>query len=130
MLIACKCMPLCQKLDCDIKSEPPYLATTFNILITLNFMQWPRACNSMSKSQPTSTPNQHKLTQQFHTKFNQLKHESKLNKCSIYIPTLDPLLEEYYCTSYNTWKWLQQAHDWTSTNTLKIDQGHIVWQLE
>jgi hypothetical protein len=28
MLIACKCMSLCKKLDCDVKSEPPYLATT------------------------------------------------------------------------------------------------------
>jgi hypothetical protein len=28
MLVACKCMPLCKKLDCDAKSEPPYLATT------------------------------------------------------------------------------------------------------
>jgi hypothetical protein len=28
MLIACKCMPLFKKLDCDAKNEPPYLATT------------------------------------------------------------------------------------------------------
>jgi hypothetical protein len=28
MLRACKYMPLCKKLDCDAKSEPPYLATT------------------------------------------------------------------------------------------------------
>jgi hypothetical protein len=28
ILIACKCTPLCKKLDCDAKSEPPYLATT------------------------------------------------------------------------------------------------------
>jgi len=28
MLIACKCMPFCKKLDCDTKNEPPYLATT------------------------------------------------------------------------------------------------------
>jgi hypothetical protein len=76
MLIACKCPTLYQKLDCDTKGEPPYLATTLNTLITLEFMQWPRTCHSMSKSQPTSTPNQHKLAQQFHTKFNQLKHES------------------------------------------------------
>jgi hypothetical protein len=27
MLIACKCMPFCKKLDFDTKSEPPYLAT-------------------------------------------------------------------------------------------------------
>ncbi len=27
MLIACKCMPLYKKLDCDTKNEPPYLAT-------------------------------------------------------------------------------------------------------
>ncbi len=27
MLITCKCMSLCKKLDCDAKSEPPYLAT-------------------------------------------------------------------------------------------------------
>jgi hypothetical protein len=29
MLIACKCTPLCKKLDCDAKSEPLYLTTTF-----------------------------------------------------------------------------------------------------
>jgi hypothetical protein len=29
MFIACKCMPLCKKLNCDAKNEPPYLATTF-----------------------------------------------------------------------------------------------------
>jgi hypothetical protein len=29
MLIACKCTPLCKKLDCDAKNEPTYLATTF-----------------------------------------------------------------------------------------------------
>jgi hypothetical protein len=28
MLIVCKCMQLCKKLDCNLKSEPPYLATT------------------------------------------------------------------------------------------------------
>jgi hypothetical protein len=28
MLIACKCTPLCKKLDYDTKNEPPYLATT------------------------------------------------------------------------------------------------------
>jgi hypothetical protein len=28
MLMACKCTPLCKKLDCDAKIEPPYLATT------------------------------------------------------------------------------------------------------
>jgi len=28
MLIACKRMPLCKKLDHDAKSEPPYLITT------------------------------------------------------------------------------------------------------
>jgi len=27
MLIICKCMPLCKKLNYDAKSEPPYLAT-------------------------------------------------------------------------------------------------------
>ncbi len=27
MLITCKCTPLCKKLDCDAKNEPPYLAT-------------------------------------------------------------------------------------------------------
>ncbi len=38
MLIACKCMPLWQKLNCDTKSEPPYLATTYRLcgLSTLN----------------------------------------------------------------------------------------------
>jgi hypothetical protein len=29
MLITCKCTPLCKKLDCDAKIEPPYLATTY-----------------------------------------------------------------------------------------------------
>jgi hypothetical protein len=113
------------KLDWNAKSEPPYLATTLNTLITLNFMQWPRAYNSMSKSQPTSTLNQHKLAQQFHTKFNQLKHESKLNKCSIYIPTLDPLLKESYRTSYNTWKWLQQMHNWKECHNKLSFLGRI-----
>jgi hypothetical protein len=28
MLTTCKCMPICKKMDCDAKSEPPYLATT------------------------------------------------------------------------------------------------------
>jgi hypothetical protein len=28
VLIACKCMPLCKRLNCDTKSEPPYFATT------------------------------------------------------------------------------------------------------
>ncbi len=28
MFITCKCTPLCKKLDCDTKDEPPYLATT------------------------------------------------------------------------------------------------------
>jgi hypothetical protein len=28
MLITCKHMPLCKKLDCGTKSEPPYLVTT------------------------------------------------------------------------------------------------------
>ncbi len=28
MLIACKCMPFCKKMDCDTKSEPHYHATT------------------------------------------------------------------------------------------------------
>jgi hypothetical protein len=28
MLIACKCAPLCKKLNCNSKSEPPYIATT------------------------------------------------------------------------------------------------------
>jgi hypothetical protein len=27
MLIACKCTPLCKKLNCNAKSEPPYLVT-------------------------------------------------------------------------------------------------------
>ncbi len=30
MLIACKSMSLCKTLDCDAKSEPPYLATNHN----------------------------------------------------------------------------------------------------
>jgi hypothetical protein len=29
MLIACKCTPFCKTLDYNAKSEPPYLATTF-----------------------------------------------------------------------------------------------------
>jgi len=29
MLITCKCTPFYKKLDCDVKSEPPYLVTTF-----------------------------------------------------------------------------------------------------
>ncbi len=28
MLIACKCTPLCKKLNCKAKNEPTYLATT------------------------------------------------------------------------------------------------------
>ncbi len=28
MLIACKCTPLCKNLDCDVKSDPLYFATT------------------------------------------------------------------------------------------------------
>jgi hypothetical protein len=28
MLVSCKCTPLCKKLDYNVKSEPPYLATT------------------------------------------------------------------------------------------------------
>jgi hypothetical protein len=39
MLIACKCTTFCKKMDCDTKSEAPYLATTFNnglILFTTN----------------------------------------------------------------------------------------------
>jgi hypothetical protein len=28
MLITYKCTSLCKELDCDVKSEPPYLATT------------------------------------------------------------------------------------------------------
>ncbi len=28
MLITCKCIPFYKKLDCNTKSEPPYLATT------------------------------------------------------------------------------------------------------
>ncbi len=31
MLIACKCTPLYKTLDCDAKSEPPYLATTHQL---------------------------------------------------------------------------------------------------
>jgi hypothetical protein len=29
MLITCKCMPLCKKLNYNAKNDPPYLATTF-----------------------------------------------------------------------------------------------------
>ncbi len=28
MLIACECTPLYKKLDCNVKNEPPYIATT------------------------------------------------------------------------------------------------------
>ncbi len=28
LLIACKCTPLCKKLDCNVKNEPPYFAAT------------------------------------------------------------------------------------------------------
>ncbi len=38
MLIACKCMPLCKKLDYNAKSEPPYLATTHLLLISNNLI--------------------------------------------------------------------------------------------
>jgi hypothetical protein len=38
MLIACKCMPLCKKLDYNAKSEPPYLATTHLLLISSNLI--------------------------------------------------------------------------------------------
>ncbi len=31
MLIECECTPLCKKLDCDAKSEQPYLATTHQL---------------------------------------------------------------------------------------------------
>ncbi len=43
MLIACKCTPLCKKLDCDIKSEPPYFATTktlFHVIVFLLFHKY------------------------------------------------------------------------------------------
>ncbi len=33
MLITCKCTSLCKKLDCDVKSEPPYLVTTFAFFV-------------------------------------------------------------------------------------------------
>ncbi len=32
MFIACKCMPLCKKLNCDAKNHQPYLATTLCLL--------------------------------------------------------------------------------------------------
>ncbi len=35
MFIACKCTPLCKKLNCDAKNEPPYLANTFMFVATL-----------------------------------------------------------------------------------------------
>jgi len=34
MLITCKCTPFYKKSDCDVKSEPPYLATTLSICST------------------------------------------------------------------------------------------------
>ncbi len=30
MLITCKCTSLCKKINCDTKSEPPYLTTTLD----------------------------------------------------------------------------------------------------
>jgi hypothetical protein len=36
MLIACKWTSLYKKLDCNAKSEPPYLATTLIIIPTKN----------------------------------------------------------------------------------------------
>ncbi len=29
MLVTCKCTTLCKKMNCDAKSESPYLTTTF-----------------------------------------------------------------------------------------------------
>ncbi len=37
--MACKCTPLCKKLNCDAKNEPPYLATTFMLVATLE-VEW------------------------------------------------------------------------------------------
>jgi len=37
MLITCKCTPLCKKLDCDVKNEPFYLATTQRINLHYRF---------------------------------------------------------------------------------------------
>ncbi len=39
MFITCKCMPLCKKLDCDVKNEPPYFPTTFMFVATLE-VEW------------------------------------------------------------------------------------------
>jgi hypothetical protein len=39
MLIACKCTPFCKKLDCNTKSESPYLATT-SVLEWNNHFVW------------------------------------------------------------------------------------------
>ncbi len=36
MLITYKCTPFCKKLDCDTKSEPPYLATTFSYFLIIS----------------------------------------------------------------------------------------------
>jgi hypothetical protein len=35
MLITCKCTPLCKKLDCDTKNEPPYFATTLHLTLNI-----------------------------------------------------------------------------------------------
>ncbi len=32
ILITCKCMPLCKKLDYDTKNEPPYFATSPHVI--------------------------------------------------------------------------------------------------
>jgi hypothetical protein len=40
ILIACKCMPLCKKMDCNVKSEPPtWMVSWFATLMTSSFSQ-------------------------------------------------------------------------------------------
>jgi hypothetical protein len=38
MLIACKCMPLCKKMDYNAKNEALYLTTTHLLLISINLI--------------------------------------------------------------------------------------------
>jgi len=40
MLITCKCTPLCKKVDCDTKNEPPYFTTTLHSTLNI-FVQNP-----------------------------------------------------------------------------------------
>ncbi len=39
MLITCKCTPLCKKLDCNTKNEPPYFVTTLHSALNIFLQQ-------------------------------------------------------------------------------------------